>query len=142
MYVLGHLIGRASPGWLMNIHEVTGGEVEAFRNAVSHSTPGASCVAWSSVLCHSRELTSKGSHLKFIPMASAHSRFGYPTSSGRNMVYYTAYTYMWILRRLYGWMLCTMSLLVCSHPFYILLGFWPFLHMLVVVLEGVWFRCG
>ena len=70
----------------MNIHEVTGRGVGAFRNAVSHSTPGGSCVVWSSVLCHSGELTSKGSHLKCIPMPTACSRFGYPTSSGRNMV--------------------------------------------------------
>ena len=37
----------------MNIHEVTGGGVGAFGNAVSHSTPGESCMVWSSVLCHS-----------------------------------------------------------------------------------------
>ena len=35
-----------------------------------------------------------------------------------------------------------MSFLVCSHHFYILLGLWPFLHMLLGVLEGVWFWCG
>ena len=38
--VSGHLIGRTSPGGLMNIHEDTGGGAGAFVNATFHSTPG------------------------------------------------------------------------------------------------------
>ena len=40
---------------------------------------------------------SWGSHLKCLPKVSARSRFRYPTSSGRNMVYYTVSTIKWSL---------------------------------------------
>ena len=38
--VSGHLIGRISPGGLMNIHEVTSRGLRAFVNAAFHSTSG------------------------------------------------------------------------------------------------------
>ena len=86
----------------MNIHEVTGGGVGAFVSA-AFTLPLVSGV-WceSSVLCRCGEVAAKKNHLKCLPMVSTHSQFWYPTSSGRNMVYYRVSTDMWILGLLYG----------------------------------------